>query len=438
MTFSQNNFRVTISPNNERGREEIIDKMKYGIYNETCYKFHVKINIMGGFPMSSSLNLKVNPQLLNNLKNFNPKLEIWWDSHPSFYRIFLFQLKEKGIEEKDLVILRKWMSHNEGGFFFFDGVTTNPPLVWKLLNSYPQVVERVKELGTVFFRGFDENRLWFDFYWMVEKIGSDKFLSNFYRRGRQFGFVCAQVDPRYSKNEERMLFEALKLSRINPNIMIKIPATKAGLLVIEELTSLGVSTNATSCFCVPQVVEVARAVKKGFEKGRVRGIDYSGWRSVITMMIGRWEASPELEEEAKMKNVVLGEEDLRWFGIFMTQKATEEVEKLKSPTKVLVCSTRKGPGNGYLHLEEIAKLPVVITMNPEAIEWGITLLREERIHVPFEIPESVLQKLTKIDFVQRSLTADGFSMDEIESSGAQKYNLQEFSEAMTKIEKFFS
>jgi len=393
---------------------------------------------MGGFPMNSSNTMKINPRLLEDLKARNPELEIWWDSHPSFYRIFLAQLKEKGAEEKDLIILRKWMSHNEGGFFFFDGVTTNPPLVWKLLNSYPQVVERVKELGATFYTASSENHAWFDFYWMVGKIGSDKFLSNFYRRGRQFGFVCAQVDPRHSKNTERMLFEALKLSRINPNMMIKIPATKSGLLVIEELTSLGVSTNATSCFCVPQVVEVARAVQRGFEKGRVRGVDYSGWRSVITMMIGRWEASPELEEEAKRKNIVLEEEDLRWFGVLMAHKATEEVKKLKSPTKVLVCSTRKGPGGGYLHLEEIAKLPVVITMNPEAIEWGVTFLREERVRAPFEAPTSVLQKLAEVNFAQKSLVADGFSMDEIEDSGAQKHNLQEFSEAMTKIEKFFS
>ncbi len=388
--------------------------------------------------MNSSNTMKINPRLLEDLKARNPELEIWWDSHPSFYRIFLAQLKEKGAEEKDLIILRKWMSHNEGGFFFFDGVTTNPPLVWKLLNSYPQVVERVKELGATFYTASSENHAWFDFYWMVGKIGSDKFLSNFYRRGRQFGFVCAQVDPRHSKNTERMLFEALKLSRINPNMMIKIPATKSGLLVIEELTSLGVSTNATSCFCVPQVVEVARAVQRGFEKGRVRGVDYSGWRSVITMMIGRWEASPELEEEAKRKNIVLEEEDLRWFGVLMAHKATEEVKKLKSPTKVLVCSTRKGPGGGYLHLEEIAKLPVVITMNPEAIEWGVTFLREERVRAPFEAPTSVLQKLAEVNFAQKSLVADGFSMDEIEDSGAQKHNLQEFSEAMTKIEKFFS
>lgn len=372
---------------------------------------------------------------LERLKEKNANLEIWWDSHPGLFKLFLAQLQEKGINQESLNRMRRWMSHNEGGFFFFDGVTTNPPLVLKYLQAYPQVVERVKEWGKSF-KDSDGRSSWFDLYWMVAKLGSDKFLSNFYRRGRQFGFVCAQVDPRWNKDEEKMKFQALKLSRTNPNAMIKIPATKAGSAVIEELVSLGIPINVTSCFCVPQVVYMARAIKRGVEKGKIRGIDYSGWRSVITMMIGRWEASPELDKERT--GISLDEEELRWFGVLMAKRATEEVKILNAPAKVLVCSTRKGPGKGYLHLEELSKLPIVITMNPEAIEWGITLLREERTEVPLEVPADIEAKFQKIDFVKRSLKADGFSMDEIEASGAQKYNLNEFSEAMEKIEKILS
>ncbi|MGQ9621924.1 MAG: transaldolase family protein [Candidatus Caldatribacteriaceae bacterium] len=380
--------------------------------------------------------LKVDPELLEGLKERNPNLEIWWDAHPGFYQVFLSNLKEKGIDEGALSVLHRWMSHNEGGFFFFDGVTTNPPLVLKLLEARPLVIERVKELGQCF--SLNGRYSWFDLYWMVGKLGTDKFLSNFYRRGRKFGFVCMQVDPRYNQDEEKMKFQALKLARINPNLMVKIPATRAGLSVMEELVSLGISVNATSCFCVPQVVQVAMAMKRGFEKGQARGVDYSGWRSVITMMIGRWEASPELIGEAKNRGMTLEEEDLRFFGILMAYRATEEVKTLQAPAKVLVCSTRKGPGAGYLHLEEISKLPVVITMNPEAIEWGMTLLRKDRASVPFEVPSSIWERLTKIDFARKSLEADGFSMKDIEASEAQKYNLREFSLAMEKIEGLFS
>jgi hypothetical protein len=55
--------------------------------------------------------------------------------------------------------------------------------------------------------------------------------------------------------------------------------------------------------------------------------------------------------------------------------------------------------------------------------------------MPLEVPSSLETKLYGIEFAHRSLIADGFSMEEIEASGAQQYNLNEFSEAMDKIEK---
>lgn len=377
-----------------------------------------------------------NPRLLEGLKDRNPYLELWWDAHPGYYQVFLASLKEKGADETTLSVLRRFMSHNEGGIFFFDGVTTNPPLVLRLLESRPQVVSRVRELGRVFIDGAQPK--WFDLYMMVGKLGADKFLSNFYRRDRKYGFVCLQVDPRKSTDTETMVLQALKISRMSPNLMVKIPATKAGLAVMEEIVSFGVPVNATSCFCVPQVVQVAQAIKRGYEKGKARGIDYSSWRSVITMMLGRWEAATELTEEAKAKGISLEEEDLRFLGILMAKKAVDAVQALGSPAKVLVCSTRKGPGNAYLHLEEIAKLPVVITMNPEALEWGMTLLREEVAKRPFEVPEATVAKLMKLDFARRSTEPDGLTMEDIAASSAQRYNLQEFSQAMEKIENILS
>lgn len=377
-----------------------------------------------------------NPRLLEGLKERNPNLELWWDAHPGYYRVFLSSLREKGADEAVLSVLYRFMSHNEGGVFFFDGVTTNPPLILRFLESRPQVVSYIRELGRVFTDGARPK--WFDLYTMVGKLGADKFLSNFYRRGRKYGFVCLQVDPRRSANEEAMVLQALKISRMSPNLMVKIPATQAGLVVMEEIVSFGVPVNATSCFCVPQVVQVAQAIQRGLEKGKARGIDYSSWRSVITMMLGRWEAATELTEEARAKGVSLEEEDLRFFGLLMAKRAVDAVQALGSPAKVLVCSTRKGPGNAYLHLEEVAKLPVVVTMNPEAIEWGITLLREERAKRPFEVPESTVAKLMKLDFARRSTEPDGFTMEDIAASSAQRHNLQEFSQAMEKIEEILS
>ena len=53
---------------------------------------------------------------------------------------------------------------------------------------------------------------------------------------------------------------------IVPNIMIKVPGTRA-ILSIFLLTTLGVPTNATLVFTLPQILAVAEAVKGGPEVG---------------------------------------------------------------------------------------------------------------------------------------------------------------------------
>ncbi|MEM2587991.1 MAG: transaldolase family protein [Nitrososphaerota archaeon] len=384
----------------------------------------------------TEVKLRLDSSQLEELKKLNPEFEIWWDGHPGHFRKFLAELLEKGYPREEVEKIRKWMSHIECGTFFFDGCTTNPPLNLQFLQNSPEVVSAIKEKYANLLK-----RSWWYGYWITGKLGMDKFLSNYYRRGRKYGFVCMQVDPHYPHDTEIMKLQAMELARAAPNAMIKIPATKAGIEVIRYLTSLGISTNATSCFCVPQVAMVAQAVKEGYEEGVQKGVDYSGWRSVITMMIGRWEASTEWDAEANEMGETITEEDRRYFGLLMVRKAVEVVKSMNAPTKVLVCSTRKGPGERYLHMEGLAGLPIIVTMNKEAIEWALTLpLRDEsgNIKMMKELPQDKVNRLMKFKWVRKSIDPEGLTMDEIHHSSAQKKNLTEFAKALEEIQKIFT
>ena len=70
--------------------------------------------------------------------------------------------------------------------------------------------------------------------------------------------------------------QAERFDRIAPNILVKIPATSAGLAAIEAATAEGISINATVCFTLSQCVAVAEAVERGLERreaGRPRHFD---------------------------------------------------------------------------------------------------------------------------------------------------------------------
>jgi transaldolase len=72
-----------------------------------------------------------------------------------------------------------------------------------------------------------------------------------------------------------------------PNVMIKVPSTKAGIFVIEELTAKGVNVNATLIFSVGQYEQVAKAYYQGLAR-RVQTIaDLSPVRSVASVFVSR-------------------------------------------------------------------------------------------------------------------------------------------------------
>ncbi len=62
--------------------------------------------------------------------------------------------------------------------------------------------------------------------------------------------------------------QAVHFNGLAPNIQVKIPATAAGIVAIEEATRLGVNINATVSFTLPQAIAVAEAVERGLEPPR--------------------------------------------------------------------------------------------------------------------------------------------------------------------------
>jgi transaldolase len=56
-----------------------------------------------------------------------------------------------------------------------------------------------------------------------------------------------------------MLAEGKKLAKIAPNVTVKVPLTREGLIVCRALSDEGIKTNVTLCFSVPQALLAAKA-----------------------------------------------------------------------------------------------------------------------------------------------------------------------------------
>nr|WP_225443131.1 transaldolase [Lolliginicoccus lacisalsi] len=103
------------------------------------------------------------------------------------------------------------------------------------------------------------------------------------------GRVSIEVDPRLAHDTISTVAQALELWKIvdRPNVLIKIPATEAGLPAITRVIGEGVSVNVTLIFSVHRYEAVIGAFLAGLEKARHIGRDISHVHSVASVFVSR-------------------------------------------------------------------------------------------------------------------------------------------------------
>ena len=103
------------------------------------------------------------------------------------------------------------------------------------------------------------------------------------------GYVSLEVSPDLAHDTKASIKEAqelfLRLDR--PNAMIKIPATEAGIPVIEQLISDGINVNATLLFSSERYVAVAKAYINGLTARHKRGMPINNIASVASFFVSR-------------------------------------------------------------------------------------------------------------------------------------------------------
>ncbi|MGH7861745.1 MAG: transaldolase, partial [Candidatus Dormibacteraceae bacterium] len=166
------------------------------------------------------------------------------------------------------------------------GVTSNPTIFDKAVagsSDYDQSLDRMARAGVP-----AEQALW-DL--MVEDIqaAADVFLPNWESTGGADGFVSIEVSPELAGDTEGTLAMVRDLHRrcARPNVMVKIPATKAGLPAIRRSLAEGININVTLIFSVERYVEVVDAFMSGLEDFHGAGGDLSQMASVASFFVSR-------------------------------------------------------------------------------------------------------------------------------------------------------
>jgi transaldolase len=122
------------------------------------------------------------------------------------------------------------------------------------------------------------------------------------------GFVSFECTPDLADDSEGTVEQALELWRglDRPNVMIKVPATEAGVPAIEELTARGVNVNVTLLFSVERYEQVIEAYLRGLERRAGAGEPLGGISSVASFFVSRVDAKadPQLDAGSPLRGKV--------------------------------------------------------------------------------------------------------------------------------------
>ena len=139
------------------------------------------------------------------------------------------------------------------------GATSNPSIVLEVLRKEAgRWLPRIREIAQA-----DPTLTEVDLTWaVIEEMavrGAAELEPVFAREGGRAGRLSLQTNPANHSNSARMLEQGLRFAELAPNIQVKFPATRAGLVAIESATAAGISINATVCFTLPQALAVCPA-----------------------------------------------------------------------------------------------------------------------------------------------------------------------------------
>ncbi|MFB6673271.1 transaldolase [Streptomyces sp. NPDC056390] len=169
------------------------------------------------------------------------------------------------------------------------GVTTNPSIFQAAIGSGEGYEEQLADLAT---RGVTVDEAVRMMTTADVRAAADILRPVYDATQGRDGRVSIEVDPRLAHDTEATVAEAKQLSWLvdRPNVMIKIPATKAGLPAITEVIGLGISVNVTLIFSLERYRAVMDAYLAGLEKAQGAGIDLAGIHSVASFFVSRVDA----------------------------------------------------------------------------------------------------------------------------------------------------
>lgn len=242
----------------------------------------------------------------------------------------------------------------------------------------------------------------------------------FQAEGGRNGRLSIQTDPRLFRDSKAMVEQAVEFSQLAENMIVKIPATAAGIPAIEEATYRGVTINATVSFTLPQAIAVAEAVERGLQRREAEGKATSHMGPVCTIMVGRLD--DWLKVLMEKNNISIDPGYVEWAGVAVVKQAYRVFMERGYRTRLLSAAFRN-----HMHWSQLIGGDLVISP-PYA--WQVRFNAsdiEVRPRIDDPVREEIEHELSsKFPDFRRASTPDGLTVAEFDSFGPTRRTLRQF------------
>ena len=182
------------------------------------------------------------------------------------------------------------------------GVTSNPTI---FQNAIAKTNDYDSALIPLAWAGWDAERIFW--HLAIEEIQAacDLFRPLYDETKGGDGYVSLEVSPYLADETDATAVQAQELwERVNRlNLMVKIPATKAGIPAIRRTIAAGINVNVTLIFSLERYAEVMDAYLSGLEDRTAQGLPINQIASVASFFVSRVDTKidPQLPDDSSLR-----------------------------------------------------------------------------------------------------------------------------------------
>jgi transaldolase/glucose-6-phosphate isomerase len=321
------------------------------------------------------------------------------------------------------------------------GITSNPSIFKQAIGESDLYLDAMRPMAHA---GWSAERIFETLAIEDIRAAADLLLPHYEGTDGRDGFVSIEVNPDLAFDTEKTLEEARRLweSVSRPNLMVKIPATQAGVPAIQEAIFEGINVNITLIFSLERYSEVMEAYVEGLDRRVASGQPVERVASVASFFVSRVDSAVDSQLEviirgegsgAERAHALLGTAAIANAKLAYAQfKMVFEGERFDQLREVgarlqrplwASTSTKNPDYSDVLYIEELIGQHTVNTVPPKTLkafrEHGVAQARLEA-----GLSDSIAQL--------QALEALGVSLDEV-TSDLERDGVRAFAEAYASL-----